>query len=118
MLSGASTGEGKALYEVAINVLAVDEACANSIIHGHEIDGKSEFDLYIQREKDLLVIEIRDKGTPFPIDKYQPEQIETLIKNKTQGGLGILLITSIMDKVEVLRKEEQFTCRFTKKLGS
>lgn len=95
-------------------VLAVDEACANSIIHQHQNDGKSEFDLVLNRVGGQLVIEIRDTGIPFPIDKYQPEEIGVILQRGTPGGLGIKLITEIMDKVEVEMNHGKFTYRFIK----
>lgn len=97
-------------------VLAVDEACANSIIHHHKEDGKSKFDIFISRDKDKLTIEIKDKGDPFPINEYKPKDLEALLHDGTPGGLGILLITSIMDKVEVIRKDKHFLYRFVKNL--
>ena len=95
-------------------VLAVDEACANNIIHQHGNDGVSCFDISLYTTGNLLHIEIHDKGTPFPIDEYQPKELEILIKDRIRGGLGITLINKIMDKVEVLEKGDHFTYRFSK----
>ena len=95
-------------------VLAVDEACANNIIHQHDDDGISCFDLVIYTHGPSLCIEIRDKGKPFPIDQYEPKQVESLLKEGAKGGLGIALITKIMDKVEVVKHENAFTYKFTK----
>ncbi len=97
-------------------VVAVDEACANSIIHHHKSDGVSEFDIYIEKSAGSLLIEIRDEGKPFPIDEYKPKGITKLIKRGSPGGLGIQLIMSIMDRVEVIEDEGHFCYRFIKNL--
>jgi serine/threonine-protein kinase RsbW len=96
--------------------LAIDEACANSIIHHHACDAKSSIRVSINRDGDTLVIELIDKGSPFPIDEYQPKELDEIIRNRTKGGLGILLINKIMDKIEVVQNTQEFTYRFTKYL--
>ncbi|MEM0997049.1 MAG: ATP-binding protein [Bacteroidota bacterium] len=95
-------------------VLAVDEACANSIIHHHACDENSSILLSISRHDDELRIELTDQGAPFPINEYRPSDIRDIIKKRNKGGLGIFLITKIMDKVEVIPGEGMFTYRFTK----
>jgi serine/threonine-protein kinase RsbW len=95
-------------------VLAVDEACANSIIHHHSCDESNTIQLTIHRVGNELRIELTDDGTPFPIQDYRPADIREIIKKRNKGGLGIFLITKIMDKVEVIPGEGIFTYRFTK----
>lgn len=97
-------------------VLAVDEACANSIIHQHSCDGKTRIQLSISRIGDALHIELIDKGDPFPIHEYKPQDLNEIIKDRKRGGLGIFLITKIMDKIELIQQEDNFTYRFTKYL--
>lgn len=95
-------------------ILAVDEACANNIIHQHGNDGVSCFDITLYTNGHMLHIEIHDQGNPFPINEYKPKELEILIKNRIRGGLGIALINKIMDNVEVVREGEMFTYRFSK----
>lgn len=97
-------------------VLAVDEACANSIIHQHHCDGTSSIKVSIGRDGNTLIIELTDKGDPFPIMDYQPQNLKEIIKKRTKGGLGIFLITRIMDKIEVIERKDNFTYRFIKYL--
>lgn len=106
------------LSEVISNqiVLAVDEACANLIIHQHNNDCVSEILISISRINNTLTMEIKDQGEPFPIDKYEPADLQQIIESGTKGGLGISLINKIMDKVEVLRHKDSFTYRFSKNL--
>ncbi len=97
-------------------VLAVDEACANSIIHQHSCDGESRIHLSITRMGNELLIELTDNGDPFPINDYRPRDLQEIIKKRTKGGLGIFLITQIMDKVELLQNDQNHIYRFTKYL--
>lgn len=95
-------------------VLAVDEACANSIIHQHDCDGTSRIQLSISRQDAEVRIELTDNGNPFPIDQYQPQHLAQIINDRGKGGLGIFLISKIMDKIEVIESGQFFTYRFTK----
>lgn len=97
-------------------VLAMDEACANSIIHQHQCDGTSNIELVIYKKGDAIHFEIRDVGTPFPIEKYEPADLHKAIKGRRKGGLGILLITRIMDKIEVIEQDKKFVYHFVKYL--
>jgi serine/threonine-protein kinase RsbW len=98
-------------------VLAVDEACANSIIHQHNNDGVSRIKIIVQMHDHQLVIELHDQGEPFPIDQVNPDtDIEAIVKARSKGGLGLILISRIMDKVEVVRGRGHFTYRFIKKV--
>jgi serine/threonine-protein kinase RsbW len=95
-------------------VLAVDEACANSIIHHHLCDETSRIKLTISRKGKELLIELTDNGEPFPITDYRPENLSEIIRKRTKGGLGIFLINKIMDKIEVVRHPDHFIYRFIK----
>ncbi|HHG83771.1 MAG TPA: ATP-binding protein [Bacteroidetes bacterium] len=97
-------------------VLAVDEACANSIIHHHACNEKDSIKLTISKVGNKLLIELTDHGSPFPINEYRPKDLKDIIKKRTKGGLGIFLITKIMDKVEIIPGDGTFTYRFTKNL--
>jgi serine/threonine-protein kinase RsbW len=95
-------------------VLAVDEACANSIIHQHLCDEKSRIKVTISRKGKELLIELTDNGEPFPITEYKPENLTEIIRKRTKGGLGIFLINKIMDKIEVIEHSDHFIYRFIK----
>ncbi len=95
-------------------VLAVDEACANSIIHHHECNEGERIKLSISLRGKELLIELTDNGKPFPINDYRPEDLQEIIRKRTKGGLGIFLITKIMDKIEVVENEDHFVYKFIK----
>ncbi|MDX1905906.1 MAG: ATP-binding protein [Bacteroidia bacterium] len=82
-------------------VLAVDEACANCMIHQHQCDGYSTIEVAIYKEGDTLYTEIKDTGSPFSLDTYQPRQLSDIVRSRSKGGLGIALIHKIMDVIKV-----------------
>lgn len=74
--------------------LAVGEACNNAIIHsGTEETYKIEF-LNLSNE---LKIEVRDHGKGFSVEKYKKPNAEDLQEN----GLGLFIIKSLMDQVDI-----------------
>jgi serine/threonine-protein kinase RsbW len=95
-------------------VLAVDEACANSIIHHHECNDHDRIKLSISLRGKELLIELTDNGKPFPIHEYRPEDLQEIIRKRTKGGLGIFLITKIMDKIEIVENDDHFVYKFIK----
>jgi len=95
-------------------VLAVDEACANCMIHQHQCDDYSTIEVSIYREDDTLYTEIKDTGKAFPIDRYQPQSPQEILKKRGKGGFGINLIHHIMDEIKVEEKRDYFIYRFGK----
>lgn len=99
-------------------ILAVEEVCANLIIHSHECNPKEFIDLTVKKSDDLLVFEIKDFGQGFNILEYQEPEISFVIKSKRKGGLGIILVKRIMDKIEFETKANLNICRLYKILNS
>ena len=78
--------------------LAVGEACNNAILHsGSDETYKLEF----IKQNDNLTIEIIDHGKGFSIEKYKKPNAEDLQEN----GLGLFIIKSLMDEVEIETSE-------------
>jgi serine/threonine-protein kinase RsbW len=92
--------------EINMMVLAVDEICANLIIHSQ--NEQQFLEVTIKDESGGVAFEIADQGEPFDVNSYQVPDIEELIKSKRKGGLGLMLVKKIMDSIE-LRKEKDFT---------
>jgi len=95
-------------------VLAVDEACANCMIHQHQCDNYSTIEIAIYQERSTLYAEIKDTGKAFPIHEYKPTQITEIVKKRGKGGLGINLIHHIMDEVQVEEKRDYFIYKLGK----
>ncbi|MFK7923344.1 MAG: ATP-binding protein [Bacteroidia bacterium] len=97
-------------------VLAVDEACANCMIHQHQCDNYSTIEVAIYRDGGTLYTEIKDTGKAFRLDTYQPKQLNEIIKDRIKGGLGINLIHKIMDVVKVEEKRDHFIYKLGKRI--
>jgi serine/threonine-protein kinase RsbW len=99
-------------------ILAVEEVCANMIIHSHDCNSKEFIDLNVISSQSMLVFEIVDFGEGFNILEYQEPEISQVIKSKRKGGLGIILVKRIMDKIEFESFENKNICRLYKNLNS
>lgn len=77
-------------------VLAVDEACQNVIRHAYEGDPEGEVTLEIRRDRDDLVVLLRDFAEKVDPDKIKPRDLSDL----RPGGLGTHFIQEIMDRVD------------------
>lgn len=97
-------------------VLAVDEVCANIIIHS-KCKKSQHIKLDVDISKDRLVFEIRDQGKHhFNINEYQGPELDEIIETRRKGGVGILLVKKIMDKIEMLSDNGTNICRLYKAL--
>ncbi|EMS34396.1 Hypothetical protein C943_03615 [Mariniradius saccharolyticus AK6] len=99
-------------------ILAVEEVAANLIIHSHDCNPKEFIEINVSRDKKLLKIEIIDSGEKFNILEYQEPDITEVIKSKRKGGLGIILVKRIMDKIEFESFQNKNICRLYKILKS
>ena len=106
------------LTDIQMNqiVLAVDEICANLITHANREDPKKHIDLTINKLNNVLEFVISDEGIPFDFANYTEPDIEEKIRKSKPGGLGILLVRRLMDKVEFKRDGSRNTCLLYKKI--
>tara|TARA_B100000242_G_C42762788_1_gene355413 strand:- start:92 stop:505 length:414 start_codon:yes stop_codon:yes gene_type:complete len=102
--------------EVNMMVLAVDEVCANIIIHGLQSNPLESVRLNIKFEASGVWFEIVDKGDTFYIVNYNEPNLEDLIKKKNKGGIGIMLVKKIMDDIELQSTSDGNKLRMFKKL--
>ena len=81
--------------------LVVDEAVTNVIIHGYgNLDGVVE--LHMEGEGDAVIIRIRDKAKTFDPSHVNAPQLDTALKDRPFGGMGIFLIKKMTDEAEFL----------------
>ncbi len=106
------------ISEIEINmmVLAVDEVCANVIIHGLQSNPLESVRLDISFDQKGVWFDIVDKGDGFDIINYNEPKIEDLIKKKNKGGIGIMLVRKIMDEIQIKSTKEGNTLRLFKKI--
>lgn len=100
--------------EIHKMVLAVDEVCANLIIHSHNCNEEDHLQLKVSTEKENVEFLIEDTGNGFDINKYQEPGIEKIVSSKRKGGLGLMLVKRIMDKIEFSSKKNRNICRLVK----
>ncbi|MEX0882595.1 MAG: ATP-binding protein [Cyclobacteriaceae bacterium] len=99
-------------------ILAVEEVCSNLIIHSHDCNPKSFILLAVNFTTNSVIFEITDSGKAFNIIEYKSPDINAVVKEKRKGGLGILLVRKIMDKIEFETDSTHNTCRLIKKIKS
>jgi|TARA_R110002096_G_scaffold26933_1_gene82903 serine/threonine-protein kinase RsbW len=99
-------------------ILAVEEVCANLIIHSHDCDPHSFILLKVSINTDNIIFEITDSGKAFNLIEYKSPEVNSVMKERRKGGLGLLLVRKIMDKIEFETNHSKNTCRLIKKLNS
>ncbi len=77
--------------------LALTEACSNSVRHAYA-DGEGSVDIRYELHADRLVIEVVDDGEGFDPAQSGPNGDDDEL---AEGGLGIAIIRSIADDVEI-----------------
>ena len=105
------------LEEISDVKTAVSEAVTNCIIHGYE--GKpGKIRIRCMLERDLLHIEIEDKGTGIADVEKAMEPLFTTRPELDRSGMGFSFMEAFMDDLEVESEPGQGTIvRMKKKLG-
>lgn len=94
--------------------LAVEEVCANLIIHSHQCNEQDQIDLEVKASPNKIIFEIKDQGQAFNLLDYEIPDIKKVIGEKRKGGLGIILVRKIMDEIEFESEKGTNTCRLIK----
>jgi serine/threonine-protein kinase RsbW len=94
--------------------LAVEEVCANLIIHSHGCNAKDHIDLEVKESPGKLIFEITDQGKAFNLLDYEIPDLNKVKGEKRKGGLGIILVKRIMDEIEFESAKGTNTCRLIK----
>jgi serine/threonine-protein kinase RsbW len=82
--------------ELADLKLAVTEACSNSVRHAYGDGGAGVVQIDYELHPDRLVIEVSDDGAGFDPEQWASERGEL-----TEGGLGLAIIRSLTDELEL-----------------
>lgn len=108
------------LSDLLINqiVLAVDEVVANLIIHGNGEDESQHLDVRLSVVNQEFVIEIEDRNlTSYSPTSYHEPDLKEYVRIGKKGGVGMMLVNRIMDRVEFLTQGNHNLCRLHKKLS-
>lgn len=111
---------GYALSEVLINqiVLAVDEVVANLIIHGNGEDESKYLDVRMDVRNQEFGIELEDTNhTSYSPNTYQEPDLQEYVRIGKKGGVGMMLVNRIMDRVEFTTHNNHNICRLYKHLN-
>jgi len=96
-LSGLSRVRPLAEETLADLKLALTEACSNSVRHAYDEKG-GQVSISFELRDDRLIVEVVDDGTGFELDGAGKNGDDAEL---TEGGLGIAIIRSIADEVEI-----------------
>ena len=83
--------------------VAVGEACNNAVLHGKSEEEVYEIAFKLSEEK--IHIEVKDNGIGFDEEKYEEPDLNHLKGN----GLGIYIMKSLMDEVDIIVNDEEGT---------
>lgn len=82
-------------------VLAVNEACANSIRHAYGSCPTEKLELKLRSDADSVEIVLLDEGRPAPAECVAPREPTFPDPAALEpGGLGVPIIYKVFDKVE------------------
>jgi serine/threonine-protein kinase RsbW len=97
--------------------LVLEEAVSNTIFYGFNDKEKHEIEIeFTLLENKNLIIIIEDDGLAFDPTKTKMPDTELQLEDRPIGGLGIFLISNIMDNVSYERKNERNILTLEKKL--
>jgi len=99
-------------------ILAVDEVCANLIIHSHNCNPSEQLELKVHVNKKNITFDIIDKGVGFNIENYKEPSLVDIVRQKKKGGIGLMLVKRIMDDIEFIEGDKMNVYRLHKKLLS
>jgi anti-sigma regulatory factor (Ser/Thr protein kinase) len=91
---------------LAMNInLVIEEALSNIIFYAFTDYDKHEIKISVSLNNNMLIIKITDNGIPFnPLEQQQPD-INLPAEDRPVGGLGIFLISQIMDEMHYDRQK-------------
>ncbi|GAF11776.1 serine-protein kinase RsbW [Bacillus sp. JCM 19046] len=102
-VSGIANRLGFSYDDIEDIKIAVAEACTNVVEHAYSEDGFISLACYIY--EDRIKIIVADQGKSFNIDEVEsrlgPVDSKKPVGDLKEGGLGLFLITTLMDKVEI-----------------
>lgn len=115
LIEGTVVGQWGLAPAVGMSVnLALEEAFANIVQYAFRDQGPHVIELFFQWNGNRLVVTITDDGHAFNPTKKEDPDTTLPAGERPIGGLGILLVRKIMDKVEYERTGNQNKLILTK----
>lgn len=102
---------------LAMNInLVIEEAVSNIIFYAYNDQSKHQIQIAVLLENGRITIKITDDGIPFnPLVQQQPD-ISLPAEERPVGGLGIFLISQIMDEMKYERIKNENILTLTKSI--
>jgi serine/threonine-protein kinase RsbW len=94
--------------------LAVTEAVANCTRHAYDGAASQPIQVAASIEDDRLLISVSDSGKPIELDLERASGADGLPSELQEGGRGLFLICSLMDRVEHVASPAGNTLLMTK----
>ncbi|WP_252311156.1 anti-sigma B factor RsbW [Sinobaca sp. H24] len=102
-VSGIASRAGYSYDDIEDMKIAVAEACTNVVNHAYEKSGYMLLSCVIREDRIQIIVADRGESTEVsnllenigPIDSSKP------VSELKEGGLGLFLIDTLMDKVEI-----------------
>lgn len=108
--SGIANKLGFSMDDIEDMKVAVSEACSNAVKHSEDNKVSINFNLL----NNGIQIEIIDNGKGYDVDSIQTPDLS----NPKEGGLGLFIIQTLMDEVDIESKGNHgTTIKMTKYLG-
>ena len=80
-------------------LLAVDEICSNSILHGYD-EHCGDIEVTVESCDAGVRAIVRDWGKAFDPESVRVPDINAPLKKRPLGGLGLFLVRQLMDDVQ------------------
>lgn len=99
-------------------IVSIDEALTNILIHGYKgiTSPSQKVELNIALNIKQLQVTIKDSGQKYDLDNVPKPSIEDNLKGVRTGGFGVFLMKSLMDKIQLSRKNNKNTLQMSKNL--
>jgi serine/threonine-protein kinase RsbW len=104
--------DGKAAEQIA---LAVDEAATNVIEHAYRGATDRSFEIRYEDRGKNLEIDVVDEGARVAPESVPKVDLQRYASERRTGGLGIHLMSKIMDSVSFERSGRHNVCRLVKR---
>ncbi len=104
--------------EADMLVLAMDEVCANIMVHSHQCNPSDNLELSIWLEGTRLIFEVQDYAPDCYFDpaNYKVPDILQIIAEKRNGGMGLILVKKIMDEMQAEKRGAYNVYKFAKNI--
>jgi serine/threonine-protein kinase RsbW len=104
-LSGIASRMGYSYEDIEDLKIATSEAITNAVHHAYNENEGGEITIGFGLFNDHLQIMVSDSGRSFNLDKMKedlgPYTSTTIVDEMNEGGLGLYLIETLMDDVEI-----------------